>query len=246
MMKMMRMRNRYSGRGWRVGLLLVLLCSNIVAVSPLCAQTEGEAVEAVEEALAEKKVHFFNGVAVGADLCGLGMKIFGCDWSQLEVLARINIYDKYFPIFEMGLGMADHTGRDIDNRFSVRAPYFRIGADYNINKKHNGNRLFIGLRYAFSAYNYDIDSPVPLEDPVWRQQQPVALHSLHGNSHWAEVVLGLETKIWTIVRLGWDLRFKVRFAGKNDPVGTPWYTPGFGKSGDTTCLGGSFKILFDI
>ena len=221
----------------------------MAAAMPATAQTpktEGEAVEAVTDALQARKVRFFNGAGVGIDLVGPVMKVAGSDWSQLEVLARINLLDKYFPIVELGLGSADHEGREIDNHFSVRAPYFRVGADYNFNKKHNGNRLFLGLRYGFSAYDYNLDSPVPLEDPVWHEKQELSLHDLHGSSHFAEIVVGLETKLWKIVRLGWDVRFKFLLKQNSAENGDPWYIPGYGKNSSTLTWGGSFKLLFDI
>ncbi|MCR4995529.1 MAG: DUF6048 family protein [Bacteroidales bacterium] len=207
--------------------------------------TVGELVEKVQ-VKKKKKVHFLNGVAVGADFVGLAMRLMGADWSNAEVMARINILDKYFPIVELGLGYADHEGAELDNHFSVSAPYYRAGMDYNINKKHNGNRLMIGLRYGFSTYTYDIDSPVPLTDPYWGESRELNLKDLDGHCHWAEIVVGLETRLWTIVHLGWDIRLKFRLKQKMSEVGMPWYIPGYGKSDGATCWGGTFKLMFDI
>lgn len=192
-----------------------------------------------------KKVRPF-GIAVGGDLVGFGMRVAGCDWRQMEVLGRLNIKDKYFPVFEMGIGEADHEGREIDNRYKTRAPYFRLGADYNFTKKHNGNRLFLGIRYAFSAYNYDILAASPLTDPVWGDSRIINYSGLHGRNQWAEVVLGVETRLWTIVRMGWDMRIKFRIHERVDPICEPWYVPGFGKNGSSSVWGGTFKLLFDI
>lgn len=228
----------------------ITLALLLLAPIPLSAQTphtEGEVLDAVEEAVKPKKeVHFFNGVGVGADLVGLVMKAAGSDWSQLEVLARVNLLDKYFPVFEFGLGEADHEGRELDNRFKVRAPYFRVGADYNFNKKHNGNRLFFGLRYGFSAYKYDFFSATPLYDQIWRESEPLDLRDLSGRSHWGELVVGIETRLWTIIRLGWDMRFKFFIKHNVATQGEPWYVPGYGKTASDIGWGGTFKILFDI
>jgi len=193
----------------------------------------------------KKEPSFFYGVAVGADILGPILKVGGSDWRQFEVMARVNLLDKYFPIFEMGIGEADHEGHDLDNHFSVRAPYFRIGADYNFTKKHNGNRLLLGLRYGFSTFNYDLDAGTPLSDPVWKTQMEVNYKDLHCQAHWAEVVFGVETRLWTIIHAGWDLRVKFRISEKDPTLGQPWFVPGYGKN-DTSCWGGSFKILIDI
>ena len=211
--------------------------------------TVGEVVDKVVEKVAkgnEKKVHFINGASIGADFVGLCMKALGSDWRHMEVLGRINILDKYFPTAELGMGEGDHEGRDIDNSFKVRAPYFRVGVDYNFNKNHKGNRMTGGLRYGYSKYKYDLDSPLPIVDPVWGTSKEMHLHDIDGRCHWMEVVFGLETRLWTIVHLGWDIRIKAKLSQKRSPVGEPWYIPGYGKTGSSTAWGGSFKLLFDI
>lgn len=217
-------------------------------VDPVVADSVASLAENVAGAVDkhEKKIHFINGAAVGADFVGPVMKVLGSDWLHMEVLGRINILDKYFPIAELGIGEAEREGRDIDNHFKVRSPYFRVGADYNFSKKHNGNRLMAGLRYGFAKYTYDFDSSEPLIDPYWQTSEPFQLHDLDGRCHWAEVVFGLETRLWTIVHLGWDVRIKFKVNQKRSPVGEPWYIPGYGKTGGSTCWGGSFKLLFDI
>ena len=206
----------------------------------------GTANDIIAKKKQKKRVRFLNGAAVGADLVGLVMKVAGTDWSQMEAMARLNFYDKLFPIFELGIGEGNHEGREIDNHFKVRAPYFRIGCDYNFTKKHNGNRLFLGLRYGFSAYNYDLDSPTPLADPVWKTEEPFSKHGLSGHLHWGELVFGIETRLWSIIRMGWDARIKFRFAQKASDIGDPWYVPGFGQNGGSSCWGGTYKLIFDI
>ena len=246
-----------------ITLLLAVACLPLSAQKPVAASVEATDTLQLDSVLTEmvyagaeafgiapktkkpKKVRPF-GIAVGADMVGFGMRLAGCDWRQMEVLARLQIKDKYFPIFEMGLGEADHEGRETDNLYKTRAPYFRIGADYNFTKKHNGNRLFLGIRYAFSAYNYEIHSAEPVTDPVWHTSQPIDYTGLHGRNQWAEIVLGVETRLWSIVRMGWDMRIKFRLHENVDPICEPWYVPGYGKNASTTTWGGTFKILFDI
>lgn len=192
-----------------------------------------------------REARVLQGVAVGADLVGWVMKVAGTEWSMVEVLARVNLKDKFFPIFELGLGNADHEGNDLDYRYYVLAPYFRAGLDYNINKKHNGNRMFAGVRYGFSAFNYDLTSPTPLADPVWNESRPFNYEGLHGSAHWAELVFGLEMRLWKMIRLAWDARIKIRITQKTNEIGPPWLIPGYGKN-DTSGWGGTFKVLFEF
>lgn len=193
-----------------------------------------------------RRPSFINGIAVGCDILGPIMKAANSDRADIEAFARLNIYDKYFPIFELGLGEGDHEGRELDNHFKVRAPYFRIGCDYNMIKKHEGNRLFLGLRYGFSTYSYDLDSDTPLTDPYWGESHPFREHSLDGHAHWAEFVFGLETRLVSIVSIGWDTRFKLKIRQNGADIGLPWCIPGYGQNTDGIGWGGSFKLLFDI
>ncbi len=234
--------------------LVVWLCSltasaqnnaPAVAVDTVSVEVGDTVSVKVTKKQKKEKKSFIRGIAVGIDLIGLGMEAFGSEWALMEVMARLNLKEKIYPIVELGLGEADHEGRDLDNRFNVHAPYFRVGADYNFNKNQRGNRLFAGFRYGFSAFNYDLTSPVPLEDPVFQASQPFEYKGMRGNAHWAEIVFGLETRLWKFIRMGWDVRGKFRMAQKTGEVGPPWLIPGFGKN-DTSGWGGSFKVIVEL
>ena len=45
------------------------------------------------------KIYFVGGGAVWVDFVGLGMKIAGSKFSQMEIGGRVNIIEKIFPIF---------------------------------------------------------------------------------------------------------------------------------------------------
>lgn len=62
-----------------------------------------------QEKNVEKKdsVPLLRGFAVSVDLVGPAQMFLG-DYGQYEAALRINLRDKYFPVFELGLGKADH------------------------------------------------------------------------------------------------------------------------------------------
>lgn len=186
----------------------------------------------------------FGGVAVSADVVGLFMKVANSRFSNMEAAARLNFREKYFPIVELGIGDCTKEGGENESRFSTTAPYFRVGMDYNFNKKMNGNRMFGGIRYGFSRYNYDYENP-DFQDPVWGDEIPLYLKSMKGRNQWLELVVGVETRLWSIVRLGWDLRYKARLAQKVSDYGEPWYVPGYGRNVAPT-FGGTVKLIFDV
>ncbi|MBR4757945.1 MAG: hypothetical protein IK084_03960 [Bacteroidaceae bacterium] len=190
------------------------------------------------------KAPVFCGVAVFADLTGPVMKAIGCRYDQLEIGARLNFRDHFFPICELGIGESDREGEQYSNKFHTRAPYFRVGMDYNFNKKHNGNRLMGGLRYGFSSYKFDYSNP-DFADDIWGGQTGLELKDLQARAQWLEFLVGCETKLWSFIRLGWNIRFKARLHQKTSTYGQAYYTPGYGKNNSTT-FGGTMNIIFDI
>lgn len=230
-------------------LWISLLTASVLAQQPqampeISVASKNDTVKVSIQPGTPEKVPLLAGVAVSVDICGLAMKGVGAKFANMEAGARINFKEKYFPIFEMGLGDCTREGQENNNQFSTTAPYFRIGMDYNFNKKMNGNRFFGGLRYGFSAFKYDFTNP-DFTDEVWQQPVPFEIKDHKGRAGWMELVLGVETKLWSIVRLGYNLRYRLRLSQSGNEWGDPWYVPGFGRNGGTT-WGGTVNLTFDV
>ncbi len=230
-------------------LILWLLAMGMMAQKPIKRHGETPAADSLDlptveaKIIRKEKTPFVSGIAVGGDLAGFAMKAVGAKFANMEVSGRLNFKEKYFPLVELGIGDCTREGSENNNKFKTTSPYYRVGMDYNFNKKPNGNRLFGGARYAFSSFNFDFDAP-DISDPVWQTPAPLRLHDLNSKCQWLEFVVGVETKLWSIVRLGWNIRYKVKLHQSNPQAGSPWYVPGFGKNGSTT-WGGTVNLMFD-
>lgn len=190
------------------------------------------------------KVSLFRGFAVSVDLAGAIQKAVS-DYGQYEAALRINLRDKYFPIVEAGIGKADHDDAVSKISYSSSAPYFRIGVDFNMMKqKHDVNRIYVGVRYGFSSFKYDVHHP-GVKDPIWKDISAYDVDDVSCNYHWAELVAGVDAKIWGPFHLGWSARYRRRISYDNGPLGNVWYVPGYGKSGNTR-MGGTFNVTIDI
>lgn len=229
----------------------LLLLSSILATG-LRAQTAdtarvAEPVRGIQyRTAADSAWHdpLFGGVGVSFDLCGALMAAF-TTWGQLEGAVRANFLNTWFPVFEMGLGLSDHTNEETDIHYRTHSPYFRVGCDYNVLKDHrSGNRLYAGVRYAFSPFKYDVAGP-PLADPVYGGEVPFSYTGMKSVAHWGELVVGVDVKVWKFLHLGWSARYKLRFSERATRVGHAWYVPGYGKSGGNM-LGGTFCVVFDL
>lgn len=192
----------------------------------------------------KEKIYFISGFSVSADFVGLVMKVAGSTFSQLEVAGRLNIREKVFPIFELGMAESTREGNSKDNVFHTSAPYFRVGFDINANKKRTSNRLMVGFRFGYSSFKYNFTGP-SIQDPVWGETIPVDMKDIDASAMWGEAALGFETKIWSFIRLGWNARYKFRFSQSHYEFGEPWYIPGYGPNG-SNCWGGTVNLIFDF
>ena len=186
----------------------------------------------------------FKGFAVSVDVVGLGQKLLG-DYGQYEAALRLNLKDKYFPIVELGYGECNHTDDATDINYKTKAPYGKIGIDFNVLKnKHDIYRLYAGLRYAITSFKYDLFKP-GVTDPVWGGQVDYSLSGVKCSYQWFEAVFGVDAKIAGPVHLGWSVRYRSRTSSDTGENGDCWYVPGFGKSGSSN-LGGTFNVSIDI
>jgi len=194
--------------------------------------------------LQKDSIPFFRGFAVSFDLVGAGMLALS-DYGQYEAALRVNLHDEWFPIVEAGIGKANHDDEVTRIYYSTSAPYFKIGIDKNMLKdKHGPNRLYLGLRYGFTSYQVDIARP-DFTDPVWKWDTGYGIKDAACKYHWAEILVGIDAKIFGPLHLGWSVRYKRRLSHSEEgDLDRTWYVPGFGTY--DTSLGGTFNVIIDI
>lgn len=168
------------------------------------------------------------------------------DHGEIEGALRINLHDQWFPVVEIGVGKANHEKDEVTEIvYKTTAPYFRLGIDLNLLKnKHQPNRLYGGIRYAFTSYKADITRK-GLIDPVWQYGTDFGVEGMKCNMHWMEVVLGIDAKIFGPLHLGWDVRYKRRISHKEGDIGQSWYVPGFGIN-DQDTFAAHFNVIIDL
>lgn len=216
-----------------------------LAISLLLLMAVSEASAQIKFfSLQKDSVPVFRGFSVSFDVAGAAMMALS-DYGQYEGALRINLHDEWFPIVEAGYGKAKHDDEVTQIFYSTSAPYFRIGIDKNLLKnKHGKNRLYGGLRYAFTSYKVDIARP-PFPDPVWLWDTSYGVKDDPCSMHWIEAVVGIDAQIFGPLHLGWSVRVKRRIAHDDGSTGNTWYVPGYGQNGDTR-LGGTFNVIIDI
>lgn len=215
--------------------------STLLALGALSASAQG----LKQQTERPDTTRFFRGLQVMADVVG-PIQLAVSDYGQYEAALRINFKDKYFPVFELGYGTANHEDDPVTHvAYKTSALYGKVGMDFNIMKnKHDIYRVYIGARYAFTTFKYDVASPV-LTDPVWKDPAAIQLNDVSASYHWAELLFAVDAKIWGPLHLGWSVRYRRRLAHNDGESGNVWYVPGFGKTGNSR-LGGTFNIIINL
>ena len=198
-------------------------------------------------AVEEEKEHlvFFQGFTLSVDVYG-PVAYLVSDYGTAEAALRINLKNTYFPIVEVGYGQCDKTDFNTSVSYHVNAPYARLGLDINMLKdKFQDNRLYLGARYGISKYKYDIAGPA-MTDPIWGGSQPFDFDGIDCTSHWAELLLGTEVKIYKNFHMGWAVRYKREISSTKSNYAKPSCIPGYGYTTNSTCWGGTFCLIFDL
>lgn len=190
---------------------------------------------------------FYQGAMIGVDVSGLLGKAFGSDYTSTEASIECNLLNRYFPIFELGYGSTDTINEETDIHYKTSAPYFRIGAGYNIfsNKPHLPGKLLVGARLGFSSFSYDMEAP-SMNDPVWGETSiPVSFEGVKSNASWLELTAEVRTNVYKNFHMGFSVRYKSLFSVKKAENSEPWYIPGFGKN-NSSCFGITYKISYQL
>lgn len=229
---------------------LISTCISNVTISLLLlltasSTTQAQGLKLKMFSLEPDTIPMMRGFQVSFDLFGFCQRQLS-DYGQYEGALRLNLHDQWFPIVEVGYGVADHTNDEVTGlSYKTKAPYFRVGMDFNLlKKKHGPNRLYGGFRYAYTNYKVDLWRTNYL-DPTWQWDTGFGVAGEQCSQHWLEGVLGIDAMIVGPLHLGWSARYKRRIAHSDGVVGKTWYVPGFGIWGDTR-LGGTFNVIIDI
>lgn len=205
-------------------------------------------------------IPLYNGTSIGVDVFGIGSKLLGGDNVSSEINIGVNLKNRFIPTVEFGMGGSDFWNDNGIHYKSKLSPFFRIGVDYNTmaKKKEKNSYLFVGLRYAFTSFKYDV-STLPVYDPVWGDEipNPGLTDDVWGGSvpynhqgmkcsmQWFEFLVGVRVKIYRNFLMGWTVRMKYKTNASTSEFGNPDYVPGFGKFKSNN-LGITYSLIYKI
>lgn len=117
----------------------------IVSATFAQQQQATDAAPRKKEIKKESKYKFplLNGLVVGVDLYSPVANLFGQKYGNYEASLELNMYNRFFPTWEIGIGRADNKPEDMNFTYVGKvALYNRIGVNYNFRYNSDGPRHF--------------------------------------------------------------------------------------------------------
>ena len=222
-----------------------ILLSSILFFLPFMANAQEKHETEVAE---EERLSFsFRSIAVSADLFGLAYSLLD-DYSSSEIAIEANFGNRLYPVAEVGYGWCDATDETSGIMYKTKAPYYRVGINYNFSttkeKPNPSYGIYAIARYAWTDCEYDVHTP-PITDPVWGGSTSLNLNGVKGSAAWAEIGVGIRMKVAKNFHMGWSIRYKARISQEKGPNSEMWYIPGYGVN-QNTCFGGTYNLVYEI
>lgn len=201
---------------------------------------------AIEKAKNVKmKYPLLHSATVSLDLFTPAMRAFGTKYGLGEVAAEINLYNRYIPVLEFGLGQAENTPDDNNYTYkSAISPFFRIGMNYNFFYGSNPDyMLMIGLRYGFSPFKFEV-TDISQQGGYWNEPMTYNIPSQSVTAGYLQLLLALRVRIFDNFSMGWSIRYQSIMHESATPHGKAWYIPGFGARNRS--LNATFSLSYTI
>lgn len=170
-----------------------------------------------------------NGLTLNVNILDGVTKLFGQTYGNYEIAAALDLHNRFFPVWEVGIGYADNTPEGLNFTYRTHPSlYNRVGMNYNFGYNNDAMSFFyIGLRYGFSIFSYDIDN-ITMESSYWDETESLQIKGQHSWAHWGELLGGLRVQVYKNFYMGWTVRYRMVFGYKKNAASEPWFIPGLG------------------
>ena len=185
-----------------------------------------------------------GGLSFGIDLSRFLVSIWEPIGLNMEFQASIEAGNSFSLVVEGGWLTSNISEETYD--YELKGSYYRLGGLFNVLKREPNDlsAINVGLLYGFSPYWHKADH-IQIKDKYWGEGSgSLPMNNLF--SHWLEINAGIRVEIFKNWMMGWKIRTKFRISRNEDPIMTPYLTPGFGKGDKNFSLGLSYYLVYRI
>lgn len=216
---------------------ILLFCTSLLFVSTSLLAQENETV-AIDTTSTETKY----GLRVGADLAKPIRSLLESGYTGFELMGDFRLTKKFYVAGELGNEKKERIESNLSSQAS--GSYIKIGADYNAYNNWFGlnNAIYFGLRYGLSTFKQELISYQIYDTnqtfPPTTISESIEYSGL--TAHWAELIFGVKTEIWTNLYLSINLQLKRKLAEDKPENFNNLYIPGFNRTYDFSEFGAGF------
>jgi len=201
-------------------------------------------------ALAQPKVigniyPLLDAVDIGVDFWPAVNRIFGQKQGLAGLWARLSLYNRYFVVFETGLGNAKSRPEGMNYTYtSPISPYFKIGLDYNF--FYNSDRryqAYLLFRYGISRFKYSL-TDVDVNNGYWNITTHPHFPTQTTTNGFIQLGVGIHVTLWGPIAMGWNVKYQRVVHHSAETFGAPWAVPGMGVRSSE--LGVSLSLIYTI
>lgn len=211
----------------------------------------GDSTAAIQEArrdsLRRVYKHYpkLTDLSVGINFVEPLFMAFGQTYASTDVHATLNMWNRFQPTVELGLGWANSTPDDMNFTYHGKpSPYVKVGANYNFMFKNSPEyQAFAGIRLGYSTFGYDI-TDINFTNSYWDEHIATDLKGERSHALWGELGVGLKVKLHDQLSMGWMIRYHNMFECADGKHSSPWFIPGYGPHGSS--LGFSLSISYTL
>jgi hypothetical protein len=183
------------------------------------------------------------GLRIGVDLFKLSKSLYDKNYKGLELVGDFRVTKKHYLAVE--IGNENKITNDNQLNFTTKGSYLKVGFDYNSHQNwlNLENMIYVGLRFGISSFNQEINNyKVYNSDPFFNETTTVGLsQKFNGlSANWGEVVVGIKTKVFNNVFIGFSFRGSNLFTNKKPEGFDNLYIPGFNRT-----YNGNFGVGFN-
>lgn len=179
------------------------------------------------------------GLRVGLDLARPIRSLVEDGYTGFEVMGDYRITKRFYLAAELGTDKKDRFESNLSSRAS--GSYLKIGGDFNAYNNWFGltNAIYFGLRYGLSTFKQELLSyqiySTDQTFPPTTVEDPIEFSGL--TAHWAELIFGVKTEVFTNVYLSINLQLKLKLAEDKPEGFNNLYIPGFNQTNDFSEFG---------
>jgi len=210
------------------------------------ANLQSLSAQSKNDSLVNDKIKAPLTLRFGIDLFQPAISQFDKTFKGFEIVGDLRINENLYLSSE--IGTLERTQQSELINFTTSGSYFKFGIDFNMYKNWTGmnNQVFLGIRFANSLYNHNINNYVLYrteqffgEDLVQDGYSTGKLSDL--NAQWVEFLVGMKVQVLKNTYMGFSLRLNRLLGSSSSENFGVLFIPGFNRVTDENIFGSSFN-----